>query len=224
MENHAKYGDSIYFHGSGALWVNLFIPSVVTWKEMGLTLRQTTSFPDSPVTRLAISVTRPVRASLNVRRPGWCRGMRVRVNGRRWNAGAATTGYAAIDREWRNGDRVEVTLPMTLRAEPLPGAGDMVAFLYGPIVLAGRCGRDGLAAGNQIVVNERESGNMLNAAVEIPVLAGDTATLARRIRQDPRAPLTFRTAGLGRPHDVELAPYFRLAHERYNLYWKVVPE
>jgi DUF1680 family protein len=224
MENHAKYGDSIYFHGSDALWVNLFIPSVVTWNEMGLTLRQTTSFPDSPVTQLAISVKRPVRATLNVRQPGWCHGVGVRVNGRRWNAGAAATGYIAIDREWRDGDRVEVTLPMTLRAEPLPGTTDMVAFLYGPIVLAGRLGREGLTADNQIIVNERESGNMLNAAVEIPVLAGDAATLAGRIRQDPRAPLTFRTAGLGRPHDVELAPYFRLAHERYNLYWKVVPE
>ena len=47
MENHAKYADSIYFRGSDALWVNLFIPSVVTWKEKGLTLRQTTTFPET---------------------------------------------------------------------------------------------------------------------------------------------------------------------------------
>ena len=120
--------------------------------------------------------------------------------------------------------RVEVTLPMTLRTEPLPGTTDMVAFLYGPIVLAGRLGREGLAPGNQIIVNERESGNMLNAGVEIPFLVGDAVTLPRRIRQDARQPLTFRTAGVGRPRDVELAPFARLAHERYNLYWKVVPE
>jgi hypothetical protein len=43
------------------------------------------------------------------------------------------------------------------------------------------------------------------------------------MQQDPRDLLTFRTAGLGRPRDVELIPYFRLAHERYNLYWRVVP-
>ena len=216
IENHAKHGDSIYFHDSDALWVNLFIPSVVTWTEMGLTLRQTTSFPESPVTDFAIAVKRPVRATLNVRQPGWCSGMAVRVNGRRWNAGAGATGYVAIGREWRQGDRVQVTLPMTLRAEWLPGTTDMVAFLYGPIVLAGRFGREGLAPGNQIIVNERESGSMLKADVEIPVLAGDAATLPARIRQDPHQPLTFRMAG--RPRDVELAPYFRLAHERYNLY------
>jgi DUF1680 family protein len=224
MENHAKYGDSVYFHGSDALWVNLFIPSVVTWNEMGLVLRQTTTFPESPVTDFAIAVTRPVRATINVRQPGWCSGMAVRVNGRRWNAGAGANGYVAIDREWRQGDRVQVRLPMTLRAELLPGTTDMVAFVFGPIVLAGRFGREGLAPGNQIIVNERESGSMLKADVEIPVLAGDVATLTKRIRRDPHAPLTFRTAGVGRPRDVELAPWFRLAHERYNLYWKVVRE
>ena len=112
---------------------------------------------------------------------------------------------------------------MTLRAEPLPGASDVIAFLYGPIVLAGRLGQQGLAPGNQIIVNERESGSMLKADVEIPVLAGDIPELLKRIRRDPHAPLTFRTAGVGRPRDVELAPYYQLAHERYNLYWKVVP-
>jgi DUF1680 family protein len=223
MENHAKYGDSIYFHGPDALWVNLFIPSVVTWKEMGLTLRQTTNFPESPATRFAITVKRQGRATLNVLQAGWCSGMAVHVNGRRWNAGAAANGYVGIDREWRDGDRVEVTLPVTLRAESLPGTTDIVAFLYGPIVLAGRFGREALASGNQIIVNERESGNMLNAAVEIPVLVGDAETLPKRIRQDSHSPLMFRTVGVGRPRDVELAPYFQLAHERYNLYWTVVP-
>jgi hypothetical protein len=149
--------------------------------------------------------------------------MTVHVNGRRWNAGASPTGYVAIEREWRTGDRVDVQLPMTLRAEPLPGATALVAFVYGPIVLAGRLGRDGLESGAQIIVNERESGRMLNAAVEVPSLMGDAATLPRRIHQDRHDPLTFRSVGVGRPRDVELVPYFRLAHERYNLYWKLLP-
>src|SRR5262249_13556055 len=119
MENHAKYGDSLYFRGAGSLWVNLFIPSVTTWKEMGMTLRQGTAFPEQPCTRPLFNVERRVRVALKVRRPGWCSGMRVRVNGRRWNADAAPTGYVSIDREWKTGDRVEIDLPMTLRTEPL---------------------------------------------------------------------------------------------------------
>ncbi len=219
IENHAKYGDSIYFRDAAALWVNLFIPSAVTWKETGLTLRQATKFPESPSTRLTMTAAKPVRATVHVRRPAWCPDMAVRVNGRRWPGTVTASGYVAIEREWRSGDVVDVRLPMALRVEPLPGSEGVVAFLYGPLVLAGRLGREGLSPGSQIIVNERESGRMLNAAVEIPVLAGDAAALTPRMRQDRRDPLTFRTAGLGRPRDVELAPYYRLAHERYNLYW-----
>jgi uncharacterized protein len=111
---------------------------------------------------------------------------------------------------------------MTVRAEPLPGAPDVIAFVYGPVVLAGRLGREGLEPGNQIIVNERESGTMLNAPTQVPELIGEPDSLAPRIRPGRGDSLAFRTAGLGRPHDVDLAPFYRLAHERYNLYWNVV--
>jgi DUF1680 family protein len=223
MESHAKHGDSIYFHAPDSLWINLFIASTVTWRAKGFTLRQTTRFPESPDTQLAISVQRPVRTTLNVRRPGWCRAMQVRVNGRVWTGAKSARGYVGIEREWRTGDVVDIRLPMTLRMEPLPGASDVAAFVYGPIVLAGRLGNEGVAPADQIIVNERESGNMLNAPVTVPVLAGDVRTLPTRVVQDARDPLTFRTAGVGRPSDVELTAFHRLAHARYNLYWKVAP-
>lgn len=223
MENHAKYGDSIYFHDDDRLWVNLFIASTVRWRKKGLTLRQTTRFPDVARTRLEIRADQPVRATVNLRQPGWCPGMTVRLNGKRWIYGLGTNNhYLPMEREWRTGDVIEIDLPMTLRVEALPGTPDTVAFVYGPIVLAGRLGTEGLAPGNQIIVNERESGNMLKADLEVPVLAGEASTLTSRLRPDPKDSLTFRTQGLGRPHDVELGPYFRLAHERYNLYWRVV--
>jgi len=227
MENHAKYGDSIYFHDGGdALYVNLFVPSTVAWRARGLTLTQTTRFPDEETTRLTVDAARPARATLHVRRPAWCGAMTVSVNGRPWRATAAPNGYVPIRREWRAGDVVDVRLPMTLRTEALPGVPNMVAFVYGPIVLAGRLGTEGVTPEAQIIKNERTSGNMLNAAVEVPSLVGDPRdlaprNLARRVRPVPNEPLTFETVGLGRPRDVRLAPYFRLAHERYTLYWNV---
>jgi uncharacterized protein len=69
MENHARYGDSIYFRGADAIYVNLFIPSTLTWKEKGLTLTQTTRFPEQDSTRLRLTVERPLRLTLNVRHP-----------------------------------------------------------------------------------------------------------------------------------------------------------
>jgi DUF1680 family protein len=223
IENHAKYGDSIYFQSDDAMWVNLFIPSTVRWKAKGLTLRQTTAFPAAAQTKLTVTAVSPIRATLNIRRPGWSPDATVRVNSKEWKNASAANGYIAIEREWRTGDVIDVKLPMRLRTEPLPGVPDVVAFVYGPIVLAGRLGTEGLTPGSQIIVNERESGSMLNAAIEVPTLSGDPAALLRHVTQDARGPLLFRTTGLGRPRDVELAPFYRLAHERYNLYWKIIP-
>jgi len=222
MENHAKYGDSIYFEDGEALWINLFIASTVRWRARELTLTQRTRFPDADTTRLEIGAATDTAATLRVRQPRWCEGMTVAVNGRRMNVQPDANGYVPIRRTWRGGDTIDVRLPMTLRVEPWPGAPDTVAFVYGPIVLAGRLGTEGLTPGAQIIKNERESGNMLNANIEAPVLVGDPRDLVRRVRPVRGMPLTFETVGVGRPRDVQLAPYFRLAHERYNLYWKVV--
>jgi DUF1680 family protein len=222
MENHAKYGDSVYFRGGETLYVNLFIPSTLSWKEKGLTVTQTTRFPEEETTRLRLKVRRPSSLTLNVRHPAWCRAATVLVNGRRHTTSRQPGGYVALKRVWRDGDTVEVRLPMSLRAEPLPGNPDVVAFLYGPIVLAGRLGREGLKPGADFIVNERTYGDVLNDKVEVPVLVGDAREVVSRIKPATGEPLTFQTKGIGRPHDVSLIPYYRIAHERYNLYWKVV--
>ena len=56
VENHAKYGDSIYWHDADGLFVNLFIPSELTWRDKGVTLRQQTRFPAEDTTRLELAV------------------------------------------------------------------------------------------------------------------------------------------------------------------------
>jgi DUF1680 family protein len=221
IENHAKYGDSIYFHDDESLFVNLFIPSTVAWRERGLTLTQTTRFPEQDTTRLAIDVARPVRATLRIRKPAWCEGFTLALNGRTIRTVPDAAGYIVIVRDWQQGDVVDIKLPMTLRVEALPGEPNVVAFLYGPIVLAGRLGTQGVTPAAQIIKNERTSGNMLNAPVEIPALVGDVRDLTKHVRPVRGEALTFETVSLGRPRDVQLVPYYRLAHERYALYWTV---
>jgi hypothetical protein len=222
MENHAKYNDSIYFHGDDALWVNLFIPSVVTWKEKGLRLTQTTTFPEEEGTRLSIAADGPVRATLAIRHPHWCSDATVTVNGDAVAHDNRPGSYISVDREWRPGDTVEVRLPMTLRAVPLPGAPDRIAIAYGPVVLAGELGREAVYPGADILRNERVSGEILNVPLEVPVFIGNPDAILGKIRKAAGGvPLTFETVGLGHPRDVRLVPYYRVAHERYTLYWKV---
>jgi hypothetical protein len=222
MENHAKYGDSVYFRGAEALYVNLFIPSILNWEEKGLTVTQTTRFPEEDRARLRLNVRRPQNLTLNVRHPSWCDAATVFVNGRRHTTSRRPGVYVALQRVWRDGDTVEVRLPMSLRAEPLHGHTDLIAFMYGPLVLAGTLGREGLTPGADIIVNERTYGDVLNDKVEVPLLVGDVGEIVSRIKPSTGDPLTFRTEGLGRPRDVNLIPFNRVAHERYNLYWKVV--
>jgi DUF1680 family protein len=221
IENHAKYGDSIYFHGDDVLYVNLFIASELTWREQGLTLRQTTSFPEDDNTRLAFEARRPVRMTLKLRYPSWSTGVAVRVNGRALAVAAAPGSYITIDRTWRTGDVVDVRVPMSLHAEALPGSPEQVALLYGPLVLAGRLGKAAMYAGADIIQNERTVGSILDVPVTVPTLAVSAQDLLARIRPVAGAPLTFETVGIGKPQDVTLIPYHRLHHERYNIYWSL---
>jgi hypothetical protein len=94
--------------------------------------------------------------------------------------------------------------------------------LFGPIVLAGQLGRKGLTPGADIIVNERTYGEVLNDEVDVPVLIGDAWEIVRQIKPSSESALKFHTTGIGNPRDVSLIPYYRIAHERYNLYWKVV--
>ncbi|MEV5033469.1 glycoside hydrolase family 127 protein [Sphingobium sp. LMC3-1-1.1] len=221
MENHVKYRDSIYFHDDRALYVNLFLPSSVLWREKGAELVQRTAFPDAPVTSLQWKLRAPAQIALRLRHPRWSRTATVSVNGQEVLRSSTPGSYVEVDRLWQDGDRVELRLAMEAVVESTPAAPDIVAFTYGPIVLAGALGRQGLAPGADIIVNERKYGEYNGGAVAVPTLAGDPKALAQQIRPGA-APLEFTIAAKdGTP--VRLIPYHRIAHERYATYWRVEP-
>lgn len=218
MENHGKYGQMIYAHRGSDVWVNLFIPSVLTWAERGLTLRQETAFPEENVTRLRVDSAPSGAFTLRVRQPRWTgSGMTVKVNGQSFEAKADESGYLALAREWKSGDTVEVTLPMKLRTEPLPGETNIVAIFYGPVLLAGALGADGLPPGGAYAHNQWDFAKWPDPAV--PTLATSADWLTMAIEPVPGEKLTFRTKGIGRPKDVTLIPFYRLHHQRYTVYW-----
>jgi DUF1680 family protein len=216
MENHAKYGDSIYFRDDGSLYVNLFVASELDWSAKNLRLTQTTRFPDEDSTRLVVHVRAPTRLNLKIRHPSWCARPVVMVNGHRQVIGRTAGRYIDIDRTWHDGDVVDVHLPMTIRLEPLPNAANRVAVMYGPLVLAGRLGTAGLSPGADLIVNERTSGDMLNIPMALPQLAA-----SEKIERNASRALSFSTHALEPDREIELVPWHRIAHERYTLYWKI---
>jgi DUF1680 family protein len=224
MENHAKYGDSIYFHDATSLYVNLFIASTLNWQDKGLTITQATRFPDEPRTKLTIASSTPVDLTLNIRHPAWCETATIKVNGQIQSTSPNPGAYIAVKRTWSDGDVVEVELPMALRTEPLPGSTDTLAVSYGPIVLAGKLGKEGITPGADIIVNERTYGDVLNDRIDVPTIAADPAKVIAAIKPVAGSALTFTAPIPGKPDGLTLVPYFRIAHERYSIYWKVAAE
>jgi DUF1680 family protein len=227
MENHGKHGQFVYAHRGDELFVNLFVASELKWPERGLTVRQDTAFPDEPRTRLRFTLARPRQFAVHVRHPAWVAegAFRVTVNGRAWPAHSTPSSYVAIDRSWRDGDRIEIELPMRTRLERLPDGSDYVAIVHGPILLAAKTGAgqlEGLVAGPGRMAHSSPGAYLpLDAA---PMLVGDASTLPERIERVSGRPLTFRAPGIIRPaaaRDLELVPFFRVHDSRYMIYWRV---
>jgi hypothetical protein len=220
MENHAKYGDTIYFHDENSLYVNLFIASELSWPEKGLSLRQETQFPTQDTVRLKLKCREPLRLAMRIRHPAWTQhGMTLAINGNKEQASATPGSYVTLQREWRDGDTVEIRLPMSLRTECLPGDPSQVAILYGPIVLAGELGREGLENVSPFAHSQLDLSHVPTPTV--PGLLASAADLPAHVESVADSTLKFRTQGIGQPHDVTLIPYYLLNHQRYAIYWKL---
>jgi DUF1680 family protein len=194
---------------------------VVTWREKNVTVRQVTRFPESAATRLVIEASQPTRFSLKIRHPSWCDEVSIDVNGRRSIVSRSSGRYIELNRVWHPGDMVNVRLPMQLHTEELPGHPNVVALLYGPIVLAGRFGSEGIEPGRDLIANERTYGDVLNRPMEVPSWRGRPHDFPKSILASTGKPLTFHARGFEHGREVEFVPYYSIAHERYNLYWSV---
>lgn len=221
MENHARYGETIYFHDDESLYVNLFIPSELTWTEKGITLRQETSFPEGDTTHLTINCQQPLKLALKIRYPSWAKGLSISVNGESQTVEALPGSYVTIERVWQDGDRVDVQLPMSLYLEALPDDASKVAVLYGPIVLAGALGTQDMPDVYNPDYHTREAAINWLPTPPVPVLVGTGDAVLASIKPSVGKPLTFHTKGTGKPNDVELIPFYRMHHQRYTVYWQL---
>lgn len=207
MENHAKYGEAIYFHNDDSLWVNLFIPSELNWREKGLSLRQETRYPESDKVNFTVKAQKPANFSLRLRYPGWANNVSVAVNGRPETVNAKPGSFIEIKRTWKTGDRVELTIPMSLRLEAMPDNPRRVAILYGPTVLAGELGPE-------------DAETTVNL---VPALMTGDRPVSEWIKP-ATGPITFQTASAGKPNEFTLYPFYRMHHKRYAVYWDLLNE
>ena len=193
MENYSKLGDSIFWRDGQRVRVNLYYPSTLDWSEKGVTLEIDTDFPYSDqITLTLIRAKAPTPVSLRV--PGWCVAPSVRINGR---ARTTTAKGGYIDLTLRAGDKVVLTLPMSIRAESMPDDPDLIAFLSGPLVLAADLG-----------------------PAEQPWDSFDPVVVGEASLQPGGAPQRFGLSTHSRPENLALRPYAEQHHNRTAVYFR----
>jgi DUF1680 family protein len=220
VEEYSKLNDSIYWHDSEGLFVNLFIPSELNWVDKGFHLRQDTKFPEQQSTTFLVTANKPVPLAMRLRIPSWLKSApTVKINGRALEASASPGSYLTLSRTWKTGDRVEMELPMHLSVEAMPDAPQTQAFLFGPVVLAGDLGSEGLTEKMIVGPNApRIPRSPRSPEIEIPTFRASGNDPASWIKPGDKA-LAFHTTG--QQKDVALEPINSIFDKRYSVYWQV---
>jgi DUF1680 family protein len=211
MENHSKYGENIYFHNNNELFVSQYIASKLNWEDKGLTVTQTTQYPEEQGTSLAFNCAKPVELNVQVRYPYWAtQGIEIKVNGKPVKVKEKPGSFVSVDREWKDGDKLEVKFPFSLRLETMPDDKNRVAVMYGPMVLAGDLGAE----------------DDPNAAdpLYVPVLLTNNRNPENWTVPVQGTPNTFLTKETGKPKEVQFKPFYQIHDRHYSVYFDIFSE
>lgn len=219
FESHAKYAESIYFKGKNEVMVNLFIPSVLTSNELGVTLRQNTGFPYSDKTVLTVDRAPEKSMKISLRYPYWSGTPTVRVNGKKVPVKTGPSSYITLNRRWKAGDRIEMTCPMKLHMESAPDNPQRAVLLYGPVVLAGQMGTEGVKSffSDPTVRNDYYTYDYRVPASLCDTLHADPNDITATVRS-AGGKLRFKTS-----EGYVLLPFFDTHHTRHVVYWNIAP-
>ncbi|MDR2118564.1 MAG: glycoside hydrolase family 127 protein [Tannerellaceae bacterium] len=207
FENHSKYGGAIYAYGADgqSVYVNLYIPSVLTWKEKQLTLRMETAYPENGKVHLFIDeCPKGEEATVCLRYPAWATaGATLKVNGTGKDISETPGSFIAVRRKWKKGDRIELNLPMPLYTVSMPDNADRRAVFYGPALLAGVFGTE-----------ERKQG-------DIPVFVSEEKNITDCVKPVPGQPLSFTARFPGLHEETPVIPFYKVHDQYQTVYWDV---
>ena len=187
---------ALFTDGDTGLWLCNYFACTFDWTAQGVRVRVDTDFPASGAVKLTLSVDKATRLALHVRIPYWAvLPVSLRVNGVEESVAKAPGTFAEVDRQWVNGDVLELALPFSLYSEPLPDAPQYVGVKYGPHALVA-CAASG------------------------STFDGTAAQLLASMKPTLTTPCTFTTTlqGPGAPRAVVYRPISSIVDEVYNGY------
>ena len=224
MENHSKYNEFIYTHQGDSLYLNLFIASKLDWKEKGILLKQETTFPDEEQTKLTVTGG-TAKFTLMLRYPSWIKdgNMQVYINGKAMKYKKLPSSYIGIQRTWKKGDVVRVTLPMQTTMERLPNVPEYVAIMHGPILLAAKTKTEQLKG---LVADDSRWGHIAGGQ-KLPldkapiIIENNIGEIPKKVVPISGHPMTFSFVNekIINPEKLILEPFYRIHDSRYMMYW-----
>lgn len=136
IEAFARLNSDIYFHNDSQLWINMYVPSTVTWDEKNIRIEQNGNFPADPSVELAISTKKKSTFNLNLFIPQGVKSVDVYINGERNECSISPSSFLSINREWKNNDKIKLDFHFNFEIKTMPDDENVIAIFYGPILLA----------------------------------------------------------------------------------------
>jgi DUF1680 family protein len=233
MENHGKYGEFIYTHSGDSLYVNLFVASELNWKEKGITVLQNTRFPEEEGGKLTLKLKKSSNFTLLIRCPHWIESgkMEITCNGENYAANASPSSYIAINREWKDGDVVEIKTPMKITIEKIPHVKQYISIMRGPILLGAKIGAENMTG---LLADDGRWAHIAHGTLvsvfNTPVMIGTQEEILSKLKKmKPVAgkPFSFTVPGLFKDavyKDLVLEPFYNIHDSRYMIYWLAVTQ
>jgi hypothetical protein len=139
---------------------------------------------------------------MRIRKPAWVDAAQFKVNKKLIQPVLEKNGYWSIDRTWKNGDNIEIVLPMKLQTEPMPDNTNRIALLYGPIVLAGDLGT-----------------TKPDPVKGIPVFVNEHKNVTDWVQPIDKKNLVFKTKDVSTTGDITFRPLYQFTNHYYSVYW-----
>jgi DUF1680 family protein len=226
FESQSKFAEAIYYHDDKGVFINLFIPSRLNWKQKGFVIKQQTNYPDEAVTRLFIEAAPASNVPLYIRYPSWATaGASIKVNGKNIAVKQKAGSYITIDKKWNAGDMVEITYPMVLKLQATNDNLAVAAITYGPVVLAGAMGTDGMIKpapyhnpADPYQYYDYDYHVPANLVHTLHINAGNINDVIKPVAGQP---LTFTTLNSKIGAQIIMKPYYNIHRERYVVYWDI---
>lgn len=220
MENFTKLGDTIYMHRDNSLYINMYQSSSINWTEKNVKITQNSSIPDGNTSKFTISGS--AELDLRFRIPDWKAGnVLITVNGEKYSY-KTVDGYAQVTGSFKDGDVIELTIPLEVNAFALPDGPDTYGFKYGPVVLSAELGTTDMKKGttgmnvaipsDKVVASETIKINDGNGAPAIFM-----ADINKYMTKDSSS-LKFTLTGTNTR--LTFTPHYKQYQQRYGIYWK----